>query len=534
MARLDPNTALKLSEPVEEAYLACVDRLIINIARHLGKGTAIRTAGWETRMLAELGQLSAENARIINEATKRVPQKILASLSEASRIALEDIDKAVKKAIENGDIEKAPTDRMQGMIDSLAEQAVEQANLVNTVMLDSGQSAYIQAVNNTAIWVNQELDKQLAQGIMNEAAMASTSTTETRRQALKKAISQMADNGIYGFVDRAGRHWSPEAYINMDIRTTAHNAAIQSIRTRQEDYGSDIFQISSHPGARPLCYPYQGKFYSWGGGSGTFVDGMGVRHPYKSIQDTSYGQPAGIFGINCGHYPLPQIPRVTIPQDRPEQDKEDNDREYLMSQQQRALERDVRNAKRRAAAFDAAGLRDAFSEESVRVREKRQAYRDFCQKTGRRERLDRLGVAGYTRSVSQKATKIQKSSETRSLKVEEIRKRIGSDQTLKIIHQGNQNKHILASKGYLPGRSYLYGDLHTAQEIVNRYAGTGEIRLTKKNENWEWNHKEFVELPQDIGVYINSHTGEKFPTNVVSIHYGKKGTHLVPARRKDR
>ena len=404
MAKLDKNTALKLSEPIEDAYLACVDRLIVNIAKHLGSGTAIRTGAWETGMLEKLGQLTEENARIINEATKRVPQEIRQALSEASKLALADVERSIEEAIKRGDLERAPTDSVQGLLDDLAGQAVEQANLVNTVMLESGQSAYLHAVNNTVSWVNQALDREAAQGIMNEAATAVTLATETRQQALKKAISQMADNGIYGFVDRAGRHWSPEAYINMDIRTTAHNAAIQSIRARQEDYGSDIFQISSHPGARPLCYPYQGKFYSWHSGAGTFTDGAGARHQYAPITDTSYGQPAGIFGINCGHYPLPQIPRVTIPQDKPEQDKEDNDREYLMSQQQRALERDVRNAKRRAAAFDAAGLRDAFNEEAVRVREKRQAYRDFCRKTGRSERLDRLGVAGYTRSVSQKAT----------------------------------------------------------------------------------------------------------------------------------
>lgn len=409
MAKLDKNTALQLSEPVEEAYLACVDRLILNIAKHLGSGTAIRTGAWETRMLAELGQLTAENAKIISEATRRVPQEIRAALSEASKRALSDIDKAIEEAIAQKEIERAPIDRIQGMLDELAGQAVEQANLVNTVMLDSGQSAYLQAVNNTVSWTNQTLDRDTAQSVMNEAATAAALNTETRQQALKKAIAQMADQGIYGFVDRAGRHWSPEAYINMDIRTTVHNAAIQSIRTRQEDYGSDIFQISSHPGARPLCYPYQGKFYSWQSGAGTFTDGTGAQHTYAPITDTSYGQPAGIFGINCGHYPLPQIPHVTIPQDEPEQNKEENDKEYLESQQQRALEREVRNAKRKAAAFDVAGLKDAFAEEAVRVREKQQAYREFCKQTGRRERLDRLGVAGYTRSVSSKGAKVTRS-----------------------------------------------------------------------------------------------------------------------------
>ena len=296
---MDKNLALRLSEPVEEAYLDAVDKLIINIARHLGSGTAIRTASWEVAKLAEMGKLTEENARIINEAVKRVPEEIRKALDEVSAAALETLEAAIKEAIAAGRIEEAPVNTVQAMLQELAQQAVEQANLVNTVMLESAQSAYTTAVTNTVQWVNQAMSAEqisAAQGILNTATTAVEIGSETRVQALRRAISQMADNGIYGFVDRAGRHWSPEAYINMDIRTTVHNAAIQSIRNRQQDYGSDVFQVSTHPGARPLCYPYQGKFYTWGSTGGTFVDGDGVTRTYKPVSATSYGKPAGLFG----------------------------------------------------------------------------------------------------------------------------------------------------------------------------------------------------------------------------------------------
>lgn len=394
MARLDKNTALRLSEPVEAAYLDCIDRLIVNIAKHLGTGKAFRTAGWETRKLAELGQLTRENARIINEETRRVPEEIRKALDEVSKIALADIERAIREAIAKGAIEEAPADSVQNLLRDLSGQAVDDANLVNTVMLQSSQSAYLQAVNNTVVWENQILDAAAAQKTLNDAATAVTIGTETRRQALQKAISQMADKGIYGFVDRAGRHWSPEAYMNMDIRTTVHNAAIQSIRVRQEDYGSDIFQVSSHAGARPLCYPYQGKFYSWGSGSGTFTDGAGVQHAYAPLDSTSYGQAAGLFGINCGHYPMPQIPNVTFPQDRKIESKAENDRLYQESQEQRALERRIRDAKRKQAAFQAAGLPEAADRQRALVRQRQAAMREFIAKTGRARRYDRESIKG--------------------------------------------------------------------------------------------------------------------------------------------
>ena len=540
--RLDKNTALRLSEPVEDAYLACLDRLVVNIAKHLGTGKAFRTAAWETMKLAEQGQLTEENARIINAETKKVPAEIRKAIDEASALALESLEKAIQEAIAEGRLEQAPVDSVKDMLQELQQQAVDSANLVNTVMLESGKSAYLAAIENTIMWQEQALNTEVAQAALNDAASATLIGSETRRQALQKAISQMADSGIYGFVDRAGRHWSPEAYINMDIRTTVHNAAIQSIRNRQQDYNSDIFQVSTHPGARPLCFPYQGKFYTWGSDSGTFTDGDGARHSYRPVSTTSYGQAAGLFGINCGHVPYPQIPGVTIPRDDVEQSKEENDRAYRETQQQRALERSVRDAKRKAAAFEAAGLDDAFAQQAVVVKQRQAQYDAFCKETGRKKRVDRTQVAGYNRSVSgkvnaaarraDKAKTVQK--ETAEKKKSEIREIIKSDTTPKKLNVGKQNEHIRESKGYKEGKSYIYGDLNTAQELVDKYHGTGDIRLNKKSGKWEWNSKEFITLPDDIGVYINNHTGETFPTNTVSIHYSKRGTHIVPARRNDR
>lgn len=394
---MDKNLALRLSEPVEAAYLDAVDALIINIARHLGTGKAFRTASWETLKLAELGQLTEENAKIINEAVKKVPDEIRKALDEASAAALETLETAIQEAIAAGRIEEAPVDTVQAMLQELGQQAVQQANLVNTVMLDSCQSAYTMAVQNVAQWVSEAMSAEqagAAQEILNTAAAAVEIGTETRREALRKAISQMADNGIYGFVDRAGRHWSPEAYINMDIRTTVHNAAIQSVRNRQQDYGSEIFQVSTHPGARPLCYPYQGKFFTWGSEGGTFTDGDGNRHSYKPISSTSYGQAAGLFGINCGHYPMPQIPGVTIPQGKKQQSEEANDKEYQESQQQRALERSIREAKRKQAAFKAAGLDDAAADMAQTIKDRQAVMREFIGKTGRTRRYDRESIKG--------------------------------------------------------------------------------------------------------------------------------------------
>lgn len=386
MARLTKEFAIKLSEPVEDAYLECIDRLIINICKHLGTGKAYRTADWELKKLAELGQLTAENAKIINDAMKIVPQKVKDALSEASKESLRDIEAMLKDAVEKGSIEQAPSDSVQEAVDALVSQSLDKINITNSTMLESSREAFQQAVQKVVF------EETIAQGIANEIGAVISVSTETRNTALKKAISQLLDNGIYGLVDRAGRKWSPEAYASMLIRTTSHNASIDSIKARQQDYGTDIFQISEHTGARPLCYPYQGKFYTWGTEGGTFTDGNGKKHTYKPISSTSYGKAAGIFGINCGHYPLPQIPRVTIPSDRVIQKEEENTKEYMESQQQRLLERRIRDAKRAEASYREADLFDAADEAKKLVSDRQADMRAFIKKTGRKRRYDRENV----------------------------------------------------------------------------------------------------------------------------------------------
>lgn len=407
MARLTPNEILKLSEPVEQVYSNIVDALLINMGKHFNSGHSLSTEQWEIRKLAELGQLNKESIEIIASLTGQNKELITAALENAVYMATKDIEPELKKAVQKGTIQNAAADNViasQSIVQALnayEQQAMDKLNLVNTTMLESTLAQYRKVITNT---VNIERQMKAAQEVLNIAAGKVITGTESRQQALRQALSQIHKEGITGFYDRAGRKWSPEAYVNMDIRTTVHNTAIEAVKTRQEDYGVDIFRVSRHSGARPLCYPYQGRYFSWNNKSGTFTDGEGKRHRYSPISSTSYGKPAGLFGINCGHHPITMIPGVSIPRDRPEQDKEENDKVYAESQEQRRLEREIRYSKQKAAMMEVAGDKEGFEKEAVKIREKQADYNAFCKKTGRTKRLDRTQVFDYNKSVSGKAT----------------------------------------------------------------------------------------------------------------------------------
>lgn len=407
MARLTPNEILKLSEPVEQVYSNIVDALLINMGKHFNSGHALSTEQWEIRKLAELGQLNKESIEIIASLTGQNKELITAALENAVYMATKDIEPELKKAVKKGAIQNAAADNViasQSIVQALnayEQQAMDKLNLVNTTMLESTLAQYRKVIANT---VNIDRQMKATQEVLNTAAGKVIAGTESRQQALRQALSQIHKEGVTGFYDRTGRKWSPEAYVNMDIRTTVHNTAIEAVKTRQEDYGVDIFRVSRHSGARPLCYPYQGRYFSWNNKSGTFTDGEGKRHRYSPISSTSYGKPAGLFGINCGHHPITMIPGVSIPRDRPEQDKEENDKVYAESQEQRRLEREIRYSKQKAAMMEAAGDKEGFEKEAVKIREKQADYNAFCKKTGRTKRLDRTQVFDYNKSVSGKAT----------------------------------------------------------------------------------------------------------------------------------
>lgn len=391
MAQLTPKDILEISEPVEQIYQRTVDELLINIAKHFTVTGWERTRYWEIKKLSELGALTEESVRIISRNTGMLPEEIRKAFLQVSEKACLDIDPQLRKAAEQGILQDPGTDvttseLMRDMIQAYVDQAVDKLNMTNQTMLESTRQVYTQAV----IKVVSEEQLEEAKRILETESLEVTTGQETRVRAIRKAMDQMSAAGIIGFYDRAGRSWSPDAYSAMVVRTTSHNAYVKAIQTRQQEFGGgDVFQVSSHPGARPLCYPYQGKFFSWGGGPGEFTDGAGHKHQYDNIANSSYGEPAGLFGINCGHHPIPMIPGFSYPQDGPEQNEEENRKEYEQSQVQRAYERSIRKAKRDLEIAKATHDDELVKDAKQRVKDEQARMRAFIDKTGRVRRYDR-------------------------------------------------------------------------------------------------------------------------------------------------
>ena len=412
---ITPARINDISNEIATIYAHISDELLVNIGKHITSPNWTHTASWEIQKLAELGQLTQENAAIINKWIKAIPPELRNAMEETRKAALDEIEKQMDAAAKRGYVAPPVTDSTVAVFQDMQAQAADRLNLVNTTMLQSSVDQYQRAV----VLTQQEYDKLMAQReatqeFLNDAAMSTATGVETRRVAVRRAIGRISAEGLTGFIDRAGRHWTPEAYVNMDVRTTVHNTAIQATRARMNDFGTSVFQVSSHAGARPLCYPYQGKFYSWDNTAGTIELGDGSVVAYEALSSTSYGQPAGLFGINCGHYPIPIIAGITIPHGADNiQPEEENDKAYALSQEQRALERKIREAKR---LVEMAGD-TATPEDKQKVKDAQAQMRAFIEKTGRTRRYDREQIGGTPQT---KAPVVPKAPEPEQTTIEPV------------------------------------------------------------------------------------------------------------------
>lgn len=203
-------------------------------------------------------------------------------------------------------------------------------------------------------------------------------TTSRVQQA--RAVQRFLAEGVTGFVDRGGRRWTVGAYAEMAGRTTVNRAFNDAGIWRMGQAGVHLVTIVGGADACKRCAPWIGKILSTDGtpagprilphataGQAVTVDVAGTIEQARA---------AGWNHPNCRDKAVGYLPGLTIPQADFQYDaaaeKERSD--------QRALEREIRAAKRR----EASAMTDTDRRKAAReVREAQADMRDFIRRTGR-------------------------------------------------------------------------------------------------------------------------------------------------------
>ena len=390
--------ALNLTAPIADAYMSVEERLLVRIARQLSLNDDHQlneVSKWQLKQLAKHGLLRQDAHKIIAAGTRGIPG---------------DVADSVRKAIDDTLAE----DGIQGMwhnqqfaesaanaVKHYRNQAKDVYNQVNTVMKYKAESTFVGAVNSVAEKWTREMRREQAElankqdvlNILNSNTAAVVSGAESRTKAVRTTIHEMAQKGIPAFVDKSGREWSPEAYVNMDIRATVKNTALEAEFSTMDSLGQDVFEVSSHPGSRPKCRPWQGKLISRSGKTTEITDINGRKHKVIPLSQTSFGEPDGLFGINCGHRPRGVSDGLFRKSAVEYEDTEDKEL-YNKVCKQRELERKVRKSKTEADMLEAAGDSEGAKEVRRRMAEQNKALRSYCEGNGLKYRSDRVRTYG--------------------------------------------------------------------------------------------------------------------------------------------
>lgn len=113
---------------------------------------------------------------------------------------------------------------------------------------------------------------------------------KTWQQTAKAYRAKLADEGITGFVDRAGRKWNLKTYSEMVARTTTRECMIEGTANRLLEHGQDLAEIVGGVGKNTCsrCREWLGRTISL----------TGKTPGYPTMADARAG---GVFHGNCTH-----------------------------------------------------------------------------------------------------------------------------------------------------------------------------------------------------------------------------------------
>jgi len=229
----------------------------------------------------------------------------------------------------------------------------------------------------------------------DDAYLAVSTGTLGMDQAIKQGVLTLAEQGVRVLNSQTGRVGQADVAIKRNIWTGINQATGDMTLAMAAEAGTDLVEVSAHPGARnkgsgPMNHEsWQGKVYSI---SGT--------HPkYEPfIETTGYGTGAGLLGWNCRHsvflffegyekptYTQAELDRVNNTQVTYGGKQMDL---YEATQQQRYLERGVRDWKRKRDMFEAAGLGEEHAMAGAKIKDWQYRLREFTKQTGLERRYE--------------------------------------------------------------------------------------------------------------------------------------------------
>ncbi|GAB3224154.1 hypothetical protein GCM10027447_12490 [Glycomyces halotolerans] len=258
---------------------------------------------------------------------------------------------------------------------------------IDAVMAMAGELT--QRMSSTHLHVLRWQNDAYRQAVTNPTVSV-LAGTQTRLQAAQVMWDDLTAQGITGFTDRSGRNWELASYTEMSTRTAAAHALIEGHLDQLRRAGHDLVMVSDSPEECTRCRPWEGEILAIAGPAGPRRVEHGIEDGQMVTVDVraTLGQAmlAGLHHPNCIHREVLYIPGLTR---RPQNTA--NPQGYEDRQRLRAIEREIRKAKRSEAAALTEGARRARARQ---VRAWQQRARELVASTDQPRSPEREQITG--------------------------------------------------------------------------------------------------------------------------------------------
>lgn len=376
-----------------------LDRVILRdlVRRMVKTGGMTETAVWQAQRLQESGLLLEDIVREIAKMSNASDRQVQALFEDAGIEALKyDFEIYEAAGLSPMPIRQAPA--ASAVLQAGIQKTAGHLRNLTMTTANTAQQAYIQAATLS--------EMQVESGAFNYVT------------AIRSAVKNVAQAGAMVQYPTGWKDQLDVAVRRATLTGVSQTAAQLSLRYA-DDMDCDLVETTAHPGARPSHQAWQGKVFSRSG-SGGYPD---------FVTETGYGTGAGLCGWNCRHSFFPYYEGLSESAYPRNKIKEYNERTVLYggqkmsyydaTQQQRAMERQIRETKRTLAGADAGrknapeeslqnAFEENFNEASIKLKKQESDLKEFLRQTGLDRQREREQVSGFGRSTAQKAVQANK------------------------------------------------------------------------------------------------------------------------------
>lgn len=386
---------------------------------------------------------------------------------------------------------------------------------------------------------------------VNRVQLAMASGAISYEKAVDMAVADFLAQGINCIEYRDGRRVNIADYVRMVLRTTSTRAALQGKSERWKAQGYDTVLVSAYGMCSKTCLPWQGRVYindafmDWSGDT-RYEDGVKYgRSQYcgKWFPLLSSAIAEGLFHPNCRHSINLYIDGVT---DLPEpMDNTEIERRYKEEQHQRALEREVRKAKRKVEGLT---YKENVKKAKGELRKVEKELQDYINKTNKQEgelvlvrKPVQEKIFGKPKEIPPNALTSFLDDDTITDKEEEFKKRVRAGEFKTEVEPQKQQNHLYGKpwknqvkqainsfndpdpKNHQAPKSVL-DSKYDPQELIDKYCGTGTVEFSNDGKSVD----EYILLKQPIGRTFDKKVGRYVSTKKLQIKYCDNGTHIFP------